>query len=196
MVHNHGFVTYGQLQRRPTMPQVVETVLRTVYGYLYRRSINAALALHRRGEARPDGLRATKICNRLEIDWHARRIHPWDSDDPQDVKRESFVRQSLADTDAAIRRLFQMLPHVNTIKLRVLDPESEAELIAGTVCRADASQPCHEISAGMRLRAYGIRFRSTGYTLEQLDTCTTPPFEKGGRGSPGLVPIYRRTTEK
>jgi hypothetical protein len=109
------------------MWKIVETALRRLYRYLYKRGIGTALALHRRGEVRPDGLRSIRICNQLVIDWRARRIHPWDSERPAGVRRELFVQQSLADTEAAISRLFETLPQIDMITLRVIDPDSDAE---------------------------------------------------------------------
>lgn len=42
----------------------------------FRRSIAAALALNRRGEARSDGLLLVSFNNLLKIRWRARRLHP------------------------------------------------------------------------------------------------------------------------
>jgi hypothetical protein len=133
----------------------------------YRRGIERALALHSRGEARRDGLRLNKLSNRLEIEWRARDVHPWDRHDPPDRKGAILVRQSLADTEAAITRLFQNLPQVDVIALTVLEHNSESVIMAGTVHRSE-SQPDTELSAGMRLWQRGVKFHSDGWVFEPL----------------------------
>jgi hypothetical protein len=125
----------------------------------YRRGIERALALHLRGEVRNDGLKLKKLSTRLEIEWWARDIHPWDRNDPPDRKAWLFFRQSLADTEAAITRLFQTLPQVDVIALTVLERNSESVIMAGTVDRS-AVEPDAELSVGMRLWQRGITYRT------------------------------------
>src|ERR1017187_4379453 len=96
----------------------------------YRRGIERALALDLRDEVRSDGLKRKKLNNRLEIEWCARDIHPWDRHEPPDERACLFVRQCLADTDAAITRLFRELPQVDTIALTVLEPHSGSVIMA------------------------------------------------------------------
>jgi hypothetical protein len=115
---------------------------------IYRRGIQRALALHLRGEARRDGLKLKKLSNRLEIEW-------W------------VVRQSLADTEAAITRLFQNLPQVNAIALTVLDHNSESVIMAGRVYRSEP-EPGAELSVGMRLWKRGVKYHSDGWVFEPL----------------------------
>ena len=67
-----------------------------------RRGMERALALHLRGEVRKDGLRLKKLSTRLEIEWWARDIHPWDRHEAPDQRAWLFFRQSLSDTEAAI----------------------------------------------------------------------------------------------
>ncbi len=133
----------------------------------YRRAIERALALHLRGEARRDGLKIEKLTNRLEIGWRARDVHPWDRDDPPDRRALLLVRQSLSDTEAAIKRLFQNLPLLDVIALTVLEHNSDSVIMAGTVYRSEP-EPAAELSAGMRLWKRGVKFHSDGWVFEPL----------------------------
>ena len=125
----------------------------------YRRGIEHALALHLRGEVRNDGLELKNLSTRLEIEWWARDIHPWDRNDPPEQKTWLFFRQSLADTEAAIARLFQDLPQVDVIALTVRERNSESVIMAGTVDRS-AAEPDAQLSVGMRLWQRGITYRA------------------------------------
>jgi len=126
----------------------------------YRHSIDAALALHRRGEVRTDGLSVENACLRLEISWHARDVHPWDRDLPVNEKQTEFTEQALADTEAALLRIFERRPEIDVIDLTVLHPKSQAVMAAGTVHRSDlnAARP-HLLSVNMRLRQLGVTCR-------------------------------------
>jgi hypothetical protein len=177
------------------MSFIVEAVLRRISDHLHKRNINSALALHRRGEVRTDGLKPLCVCTQMEIEWRAREIHPWDRDRPVAVQNELFVQQSLADTEAAINRLFQRIPQLDVIKLRILAPESDAEIMAGTVYRTDGTDADYSTSVGMRLKSRGVRFHSTGYSLEPLDECC-PPTEIERRASPELVSFFRKASWK
>jgi len=81
----------------------------------------------------------------------------------------AFVEQSLADTEAAIRRLFQALPHVDTITVRVFDETSKAVIISGTVARPDTSARDEKLSIGMRLGYLGVTYHSAGSLFEALE---------------------------
>jgi hypothetical protein len=154
----------------------------------YRRGIERALALHLRDEVRSDGLTLKKLTNRLEIEWCARDIHPWDRHDPPDQRALLFVRQSLADTEAAIKRLFQALPEVDTIALTVVDPHSESVILAGTVDRC-VVEPDTRLSVGMRLWQRGIKYHSDGFQFEPLDSGD----DKGvlvSQGIAGRIPLF------
>jgi hypothetical protein len=76
---------------------------------------------------------------RLDIAWRTRDIHPWDRDDPPEKKAALFVQQCLEDTDAAITRLFDTLPQVDIIHLKVLEGTSEKIIMAGTVHRSSSA---------------------------------------------------------
>jgi hypothetical protein len=126
----------------------------------YRRKIRQALALYGRSEVRRDGLAADHVCSRLEIRWRARDIHPWDRHCTRDEREALFIEQALADTEAAVLRLFERLPHIDVIELGVLEPTSEVLIVSGTVHRPapNATRP-PLLSVGMRLRELGITYR-------------------------------------
>jgi hypothetical protein len=131
----------------------------------YHRGIERALALN----GRSDGLKLEKVSSRLEIEWCARDIHPWDRHDPPERRAALFVRQCLNDTDAAITRLFEALPRVDVIAVRVLEPVTREVIVAGTV-RRSALRPDTALSAGMRLWQRGIVYRSDGWRFEPLES--------------------------
>jgi hypothetical protein len=126
---------------------------------IYRNRVKDALALHRRGEVRRDGLKLDNVCNRLEIRWRARDVHPWDRDLPTYERESVFAEQTLADTEAAIVRLFERLPHVDVIEINVLEPTSKNLIAEGTVHRSDlnSARRCL-LSVGMRLRELGMQY--------------------------------------
>ncbi|MGP8246065.1 MAG: hypothetical protein ACLQVN_16290 [Bryobacteraceae bacterium] len=142
-------------------------LIRRIDAARYRRAIERALALHLRGEVRNDGLKLKNVTTRLEIEWWARDIHPWDRDDPPQQRGSLFVRQSLADTEAAIARLFQALPQVDIIALTVLEPHSESVIMAGIAERSVVESDA-ELSVGMRLWQRGIAYHSDGFQFEPL----------------------------
>jgi len=117
--------------------------------------VRAALALHKRGEVRNDGLTIQSVSTTLDIAWSARDVHPWDRDDPPDQKAARLVQQSREDAEAAIGRLFEALPDVDSISVRVMDKEADRIIIEGIVhrCSMDKTNP----SVKMRLLNSGIR---------------------------------------
>ena len=152
------------------MLHVLTTLLRKLEGLRYQRGIERALALHSRGDIRKDGLHATNLATQLRIEWRARDIHPWDRglvSPPQ--RAAAFVEQSLADTEAAICRLFDALPQVDVIALRVLDRTSETVIISGTVSRLAVSARDQNLSTGMRLLYLGLTYHSAGSLFEPLE---------------------------
>jgi hypothetical protein len=170
---------------------VVETVLHRLEQTIHRHHIEWALALHRRGEVRSDGLKAVTISNHLEIEWTARKIHPWDRGQSRDSGL-AFLDQTLADTDAAVARLFEALPLINAITLRIFDPASGAAIIAGTVYRSAISEVNGSVSVRMRLNRWGLKFRSTGLCLEPLETDGIPSPPDRRAASPELLANLRR----
>lgn len=123
-----------------------------------RTAVEGALALQRRGEARSDGLRLVSASHMLEIQWRARDIHPWDRGRPRGRAEHLFHEQCYADTEAAVARLFDALPEVDAICFRVLQPDSDEELLAGLVTRG--AMDGRDLGATPRTRLWqmGIRF--------------------------------------
>ncbi len=141
------------------MLRVLRTFLSRLDLWRYQRGINRALALHLRGEVRRDGLTVDNVSSRLEIRWRARDIHPWDRHLARYDREVMFAEQALADTEAAIVRLFERLPQIDVIDLSVVEPASETLIAAGTVHRSDLTAPRPRLfSVGMRLREVGIRY--------------------------------------
>ncbi len=152
------------------MKITLRSILSTIDGFRFRRSIKHALALNLRNEVRPDGLVLSSALTRMEIEWYARDIHPWDRDrkiSPED-RALMFVQQCLSDTEAAIFRLFERLPQVDTIELRVLEPRSNMPVITGTVTRSGL-ETNENLSAGMRLMLSGMTFCLTDWQFATLN---------------------------
>jgi hypothetical protein len=127
----------------------------------------AALEVNRRAGVRNDGLSLKRMRNRLEVEWQARGIHPWDRGLAPDREAQEFVQQCLADVDAAISRLFATLPDTDEIVLRVLDPASGEPIVAGTVTRAEAAAAAAG-SVGMKLKSLGLVYRLANWQFESL----------------------------
>ena len=136
----------------------------------HRRAVEKALALNRRGEIRSDGLRLVKMHNRLEIEWRARNVHPWDRDLPPKQRLPMFIEQSLADTEAAVSRLFDTFPQVDVIELRVLEPASETAIMEGTVYRSAINKDRRLLSVKMRVLELGINYRLVGSHFQSLNS--------------------------
>jgi hypothetical protein len=169
------------------MLQFLRTLLRKRYGRRYKQNIERALALYLRGEVRRDGLEPINLTTQLQIEWRARDIHPWDLSllSPAQ-KAATFVEQSLADTEAAIRRLFEALPQVDAIALRVLDRTSDTVIISGTVSRLAAAARDEHLSIGMRLMYLGLTYHSAGSLFEPLEEDRPAPAAHAGG-----VPAFR-----
>ena len=132
---------------------------RKVQVRLYKQSIDGALALHRRNEVRSDGLTLESVCNRLEICWHARDVHPWDFGLSPEYQASAFNQQAMEDTEAAVRRILERRPEIEEIEVRVLDPHSRALLASGTVRRSALSATgLRSPSVRMRLGELGIGY--------------------------------------
>jgi hypothetical protein len=168
------------IRRKVDMRQLFERCFRKLDLWRFRRSVEDALALHHRGEVRNDGLKLDGVYSHLEIRWHAREIHPWDRDLLHGSRKQAaFAEQAFADTEAAILRLFEKLPHVDVIDLSVLEPASEALIAAGTVHRSELSgRRTHLLSVGMRLRDIGVHYnlaaemRHPGTLVPDGELCT------------------------
>ena len=170
------------------MLHVLKMLLRKLDGHRYKHDIGRALALHLRGEVRSDGLDQINFTTQLQIEWRARDVHPWDQDLLSPARRAAaFVQQSLADTEAAIHRLFEALPQVDVIALRVLDQTSESVIISGTVSRAAASARNETLSIGMRIMYLGLTYHSAGSLFEPLED-SLPAVVATGTGAPAFRP--------
>src|SRR5580692_7274121 len=155
---------------RQAMLHVLETLFRKLNGHRYRRNITRALALQHRGEVRSDGLTPISVTTHLDIEWHARDIHPWDRERLSPAQRaEAFVQQSIADAESAICRLFEALPQVDVLTVKVLDRRSENAIISGSVARSDFAVRDEQISIGMRLRYLGLVYHSSGLLFEPIE---------------------------
>jgi hypothetical protein len=132
-----------------------------------RRKVIGALEVNRHAGVRNDGLSLTRMRNRLEVEWQAREIHPWDLGLPPEQTAQKFVQQCLADVDAAISRLFAALPDTDEIVLQVLDPTSGQPIMAGTVTRAEADAVAKG-SVGMKLKSLGLVYRLANWQFEPL----------------------------
>jgi len=160
------------------MLQILETFLGRLNAYLHRRGIERAIALNLRGEVRRHGLTDLRIVNHLEVDWRARGIHPWDHElIPPSGRGAAFVTQALADTEAAISRLFASLPDLDVITLKVFDHASDEVIMSGSVLRSSIAARNEMLSVGMRLINLGIMFHSDGSLFEAVGgTSLRPDF--------------------
>jgi hypothetical protein len=154
----------------------VETprLLRGLIGYVaaspLRRLVRKALALTPRAFVRHDLLVLCEFSAQMRLEWRSRDIHPWDKSLPADRRAELFRDQAFCDTDAAIVRLFRILPDLDTIEVRVLEPRPpNRAILAGTVARRDADAVRSLASPGMRLRLMGVRCQLEGGRLAPLD---------------------------
>jgi hypothetical protein len=156
------------------MKRIVKSSLSRLKKAEYQHSIHKALALNLRGEVRCDGLTLAKAVNRLAIEWYARDLHPWDRERPlsADERDRLFLQQCLIDTETTMNRLFEMLPQVDIVSIRVLDAKSGTTLIAGSVLRSEIEKNAR-LSVGMRLRLSGITFRLSGWGLQPLSAPET-----------------------
>lgn len=135
--------------------------------HVFWSKVERALALHKRGEARADGLRLTSARTTLSIEWLARSIHPWDRDLPADQAERVFTQQCLPDTSAALTRLFDEIPVLDAIEVRVRRVPSHPPILVGTV-RRDSLKDCHCTSIVMKLRTIGLSFGMTNLCLDEI----------------------------
>jgi hypothetical protein len=138
--------------------------MRALFWKGLRPIIARALALRPRGGVRRDALGLTRLSGQLQIEWTARVSHPWDRQLPAQHQRDSFLLQAAEDVDAALVRLFDRLPEIDAITLRVVSPQPDNRIImAGTVLRGDLEQSKRWPSVRMRLWMLGIRDEDTTY---------------------------------
>jgi hypothetical protein len=155
------------------MLRVLEPFLRKWDSRRYQRNVKRALALHLRGEVRRDGLTPIGVTTHVDIQWHARDIHPWDHDLLSQTQRAlAYVQQSLSDTEAAICRLFEALPQVDVVTVKVLDRTEERVIISGSVSRLDFAARDEHFAIGMRLLYLGLSYHSSGDLFEPIEEST------------------------
>jgi hypothetical protein len=151
----------------------LQTLLKKLVADSFRAGIKRALALHRRGEVRPDGLTLTRALHHLEIEWRAREIHPWDRGCSPQEEMRLFTEQCFSDTEAAICRLFGALPVIDVIQFRVIHLNSEDQLLEGTVARSALKQAKSDAPARARLWQMGVNV-STLATSQRLAAESSP----------------------
>jgi hypothetical protein len=139
------------------MLRYVNSLLRSLETRLFNRRIQRALKLNLRGEGRSDGLPLKSANTSLELEWHARDIHPWDKALPSRNADAQFVNQAIQDTDAVLMRLFATLPHVDTINVFVYEPSSDGVIMSGEVMRTSLAGP-RPLSDRIWRGQLGIRF--------------------------------------
>jgi hypothetical protein len=132
-----------------------------------RRQVMRALALNRRGEARGDTLSLNRLNNRLEIEWRAREVHPWDRDLPERRIAHLFAVQCLDDTSAALERLFSELAEIDITEFKVMHPVSNVLIVLGSVARLE-TRTVKANSTGMRLKQLGVTYRLRDWQFEPL----------------------------
>jgi hypothetical protein len=154
--------------------------LRPIRKVSMSRALSEALALQRRGEARPDGIFSFSFAVKLAVNWRARDLHPWDFDMPEERKAPRLVDQTLHDTEAAIARIFAAFPEVDTLELNVFEkaPDSNRMIIAGVVIRSDLGR-CASTSIRMRLRMLGLNYRLKNQHFEPVATGRNEPQPVG-----------------
>lgn len=149
--------------------RLVQHFLRSFGIWLHRRNVYNALALQRRGEVRADGLEVHRLTSQLEVEWWARELHPWDRFASPEKAAFKFVQQTLADTEAAIAGLFEASPLFDIIHLRVLERQTGRLIMDGVVHRSSVEKD-RSLSIGMRLVRSGVRFHSSGWYFESLES--------------------------
>ena len=128
-----------------------------------RSIVVRALKLRPRGAVPNDSLALLNITGQLQLQWQARDAPPWDRDLSLCRQAELSHNQALEDAEAAIRRLFQMLPEIGHIEIRVFHPrEPDKVILHGAVDREDVLNCDSLPSVRMRLLRTGVRFSAVG----------------------------------
>jgi hypothetical protein len=155
-------------------------ILRIFWKGLLRNVITKALDVDNKPivHVTRDTLRLNRFTVRLQLEWRARDIHRWDRDSPPQRQAELFCEQTINDTDVAIFRLFEMLPEIEAIAVRVVEPEAaKCVILSGTVLREDLVRAELQSSPRMRLKLLGVCYRIVGGHLEPLDDAPAPDDE-------------------
>jgi|SRR5215469_3477574 len=145
-----------------------ESPLMRLVRWWFCRRLLKALSLDERGEVRSDGLLPNHFKNKLELEWPARSVHPWDKGlSPSKINR-LFAEQCLEDTSRAIEQLFLRLPEIESIDFRVVDPNSLVTIVRGSV-RRDELKAMRGQSSGMKLKNLGATYHLRDFSFEPLD---------------------------
>jgi hypothetical protein len=127
----------------------------------WRHRLTAALRLEIRGAVAHDQLKVKRCTTQLEIEWFARELHPWDRDLSPDQQTKMFVDRAVVDTVAAIEQLFEDVPEIDDLNVRVWDRTPPGEpLLFGTVSRAELEECPEHCSPMMKLKSLGLVFQS------------------------------------
>jgi hypothetical protein len=145
-----------------------------------QRIVRRALALRPRGAIPNDVLVLNSLrlsAPRLQLEWRARDIHPWDRDLLPTRQAELFSKQALQDTDVALIRLFQSLPEIEEIEFQVLNPaDCGGVILTGVVDREQALDPEPPLSLRMRLNMLGVHYQMAEDHLVLLPTNSWAPM--------------------
>jgi len=141
------------------MQQKLSGLFRRFSLWRWRHAVLHSLALHRRGEARTDGLTLVSARANVEICWRAREPHPWDCHLHGRLQTAAFTSQAFDDTQSALGRLFEAIPGVESIDVKVLDRCGDRPIIEGKVSRRDFQEmlSAPSRSARMRLKSLGLQ---------------------------------------
>jgi hypothetical protein len=125
-----------------------------------------------------DRLVLHELSGQLQLEWYARAVHPWDRDLPPWRQVEAYFEQALADTDLAIRRIFQRLLEIDVIEIRVLDTQDPTKImLVGVITRENALDADLPYSPKMRLKMMVVQYaKIMGPCLEFVPPSLTPIF--------------------
>jgi hypothetical protein len=127
--------------------------------FRWHHRVARALTLEARGAVFNDQLKIGACATELEIEWLARELHPWDRDLSAERQTKMFVERAVMDTVAAIQQIFEQVPEIDRIQVRVRDPMAPHEaLLAGTVSRMGLEDCQHHRSPMMKLKSLGLVF--------------------------------------
>jgi hypothetical protein len=158
-----------RLAKKMNLSIIREFILHISCRGVLRDLIIRALAFNK-SSASDDTLRLNRLTGRLQLEWQAREIHSCDRDTSLQRQAELFCEQAIRDTDVAIVNLFQVLPEIEAIAVRVVEPHAaKRTILAGTVIREDVFASQLPSSPRMRLKMLGIRYQIVDGHLEALD---------------------------
>jgi hypothetical protein len=108
----------------------------------------------------------------VECDWLARLPDPWDADLSRNVQQRHASLQTLRDAIDVRALLFNLMPQMETVYLRVYRKSSDYErelIIEGCAQRNDhAARDVHSLV--MRAKILGFRFDIEGNALRSIPT--------------------------